>query len=679
MKRRINKNFKATLMILMAFVLLTSPIATSGKGKPGPEPTNNGPVGWDVYRQLDRLTELKSSVKTLQSSSYDRKGGNNDGFEGTYSCLESTEEGCSIADFKGAGEIESIWFTRDEGDVTKTGNIKIILDGKVVVDALLQDVVNGKLGAPFVFPLVANADQTSGGVYIKIPMPFKESMRVITTNNPFFHHVTYRTFSDSKGVSTFDPSDKALDVVELLKNAGTKDPKPKQEKPKVNSKKFKLKPGEKVTLSGLNGPGSISELKLRIPQIVGPTIGKRVEDDGRAFKNGYSEYKATIDPENEGIRLTRRFDTVIGNQFAKILVDGTEAGQWSKLPVGGPGFADQVVEIPAGLTAGKSQVNISNQYVSSDVDFNEFTYWVDSKINGEWVRTDTLNLGQNSLDDEVAHSYKIVGQTWQGVRNYQYPNTGDVDAIAASDDVLQNTRLRISFDGEQMVDAPLGEFFGSGLGEYNVKSLLFAMDTAADGWYSSWWPMPYKMFAKIELYNGSKQEITAGEAKVTFEMSGHWAKELSKEGKSGYFRTTSHKGETTGGFDWTFLNTVGKGSIVGVTHTMEGKDLTRNYLEGDERVFVDEESIPEFHGTGTEDFYETGWYFNRGPFSNPLNGNPSHEVRNFGTKFDSTGAYRLLIGDAIPFNTSVRFSIEHGWVNDVPATYGSTTYWYGQN
>jgi hypothetical protein len=673
---RKNRNlFKVPFLILLV-ISLAMPLAAFGESNPAAEPSNKGPVGWDIYRQLDRLHELKSGVETLQFSSYDRKGGNNDGFEGTYSCLENTDAGCVIADYKGAGEIESIWFTRDGGNVTATGNIKIILDGKTVVDRSLQEVVNGKLGAPFVFPLVANADQSSGGVYIKIPMAFKESMKVITANNPYFYHVSYRTFSDAEGVATFDPSDKAEDVIELLKKAGTQDPKPKQDKAKKVSKEFQLDPGEKVTLASLEEPGSISELRMQLPQIVGPKKGERIVDDGRAF-TGSSEYTAAIDPNNDGIRITRRFDTVIGNQFAKILVDGVEAGEWAKLPAAGPGWRDQVVEIPASLTAGKDKVIIKNQYVSSDVDFNEFRYIIESKVNEKWVETDVMNMGPDSLEDEAAHNYKIVDPKWEGVRNYQYPNTGDEVAIAASDDVLQNARLRISFDGEQMVDSPLGEFFGSGLGEYNVKSLFFSMDTDAEGWYSSWWPMPYGKSAKIELYNGSEQAISAGKAEVTYEKSGKWAKALGPKPTSGYFKTTSHNGEVTGGFDWTFVNALGKGSIVGVSHTMEGKDFTRNYLEGDERVFVNEESLPRFHGTGTEDFYETGWYFNRGTFTNPLNGNPAHEVNNFGTKFDSTGAYRLLIGDSIPFQTSVRFGIEVGWENNVPAHYSSTTFWYG--
>ncbi len=105
----------------------------------------------------------------------------------------------------------------------------------------------------------------------------------------------------------------------------------------------------------------------------------------------------------------------------------------------------------------------------------------------------------------------------------------------------------------------------------------------------------------------------------------------------------------------------------------------RSYLEGDERVYVDGSRTPQMHGTGTEDFYEGASYFSGGEFTLPMNGAPAHKVSTFGCEFDCTGAYRLMLGDAVPFHSSLRFSIEHGPVNDVPAVYGSTAYWYGQD
>ncbi len=156
----------ALVLVIGAFASGTAPTAAATPGSapqsaPKSEPVRHGAVGWDTYRQLDRLAEIGGDSRALQFSSFDRTDGNNDGFDGAHSCLRETGDGCVIAEHQGAGEIASIWFTRDGGDVTNTGKITIELDGETVVDASLQKVVDGELGAPFVYPLVANADQSS--------------------------------------------------------------------------------------------------------------------------------------------------------------------------------------------------------------------------------------------------------------------------------------------------------------------------------------------------------------------------------------------------------------------------------------------------------------------------------------------------------------------------------------
>jgi hypothetical protein len=652
-----------------------------------------GAVGWDVYRRLDRLPELSCGVETKQFSGFDRRGGNDDGFGGTYSCLRAAsgntpdERECVIAEKTGAGEVQSIWFTRDGGDVSRTGNIKVELDGETVLDAPLQDVVDGELGAPFTFPLVANADQSSGGVYIKVPMPYRESMRVTTTNNPYFVHVSYREFADAEGVETFDPADPAQDVVDLMGAYGTRDPKPAQPRAATVRSDLSLAPGETATLAKLNGPGMISELRLRIPQIVGPTPKPPIHDDGRAFGGGgYSQFTVTIDPANEGVRLTRRFDTLIGNQRADVLVDGTKVAEWSGMPAAGGAWGDQTVLLPASATAGKSQITIRNAFVSSDLDFNEFHYWVDSVLGGAPVRTDEVDLGPENAAEENAEGYTIHNQTWDGARDYSYAPTeeeqeAEAARVAPSDEILRSARVRVTFDGERTVDAPLGEFFGSGLGEAEVRSLFFAMQAGDGGSYYSWWAMPFRSRATVELYNGSSRTIESGDASVTSSRDAKWARELGPNGTAGYFRATANAGRTVPDRDWVFLDTTGRGKFVGVSHTMRGDASTgniRNYLEGDERVYVDRARTPQIHGTGSEDFYEAGWYFNRGAFSAPVNGHASEETRAAGCEQQCDSAYRLMIGDAVPFSSALRFGIEHGPVNDEPATYSSTAYSYQQ-
>lgn len=490
---------------LAAFCLVaTAPTATAA-------PPGNGTVGWDTYRRLDLLPDLAGGSQTKQFSSFGRNGTNDDGFVGTYSCLRQSN-GCVLAEDRGPGELQSIWFTRDEGNVSATGNIRIVLDGVTVLDADLQRLVNGDFGAPFVWPLVTNADQTSGGVTIKVPMPYRDSMLVTTTNNPLFYHVGYREFADASGVTRFNPADPANDVITRLRNAGRQDPKPAQ--PGARTVTATVNPNPNATLATLTGPGAITAIRLRVPDNL-----------------------------------------------------ATEAN-------------------------------------------------------------------------------------------------------------LNGLRIRATFDGRSTVDAPLGEFFGSGLGERDVRSLMFGMDPAAGGWYSAWWLMPYASSATLSLANTTGTTINGIQAEITHAPNTKWTTELATGGNAGHFTTQSRAGNSTPGRDWPLVAQHGRGRFLGVTQVVRNSAVSRLYLEGDERVHVDGALTPQLYGTGTEDYYESGWYFNRGEYSGVFTGNTGHRVTTGTCGGECDSMYRLHIGDAVSYTNGLRMGIEHGPQNDIAVAESSTAFLY---
>src|ERR1051325_8206207 len=67
------------------------------------------PVGLAEWTRLDLLPRLKQSMFTGSISSYDRTGGNDDGFSGKYSFIRKEGDGLVIADLKGPGVIYRIW------------------------------------------------------------------------------------------------------------------------------------------------------------------------------------------------------------------------------------------------------------------------------------------------------------------------------------------------------------------------------------------------------------------------------------------------------------------------------------------------------------------------------------------------------------------------------------------
>lgn len=673
---------------LGAAVLATLTVTVPDPPAAGTSPSaGKGPVGWDTYRSLGALERLRPGEQVRQFSSFDRTGGNDDGFNGTYSCLSHEPDGeCVVAEARGPGEISSMWFTYAPGSVAAVGRITIELDGRVILRGSLQDIVNGTKGAPFVWPLVGDSADTMGGSVIKVPMPYTRSMKIVTQYNPHFYHVTYRQFADAEGVHTFNPNDPATDVVQRLRGYGVRDPKPSARGVRSQEAGVKLDPGAALSLPLIGGSRQVTQLALRLPQLV---AGPGLFDDGRAYRAGGSSFTAAIDPANQGVRITRRYDVGVGDQRADVTVDGHPVGQWSSGPaVPGGGWADQTIEIPASLTARKPRIRVTSDFVSSSADVNEFRYELHSKIGDQWVLTDILDVGNNHVSDESAHGYRITGASWEGLRWFRYAT--DEKRVADSQAVLNGLRLRVTFDGRTTVDAPVGEFFGSGLGQYSARTLLSSVDTVDNGAFTSWWPMPYARSATAELVNTSGVPVTGGSLTVRSAPDPSVARGLAN-GSLGYFHATQHRQDTVAGQDWNFLTTPGRGLFYGVTMSMRGLippgQNQLAFLEGDERAYADGSASPQIHGTGTEDFAESGWYFqdarNGGiegvPYAMPQGGLVSHQNAEVGCQYVCLNSYRLMLADAVAFGNGIEFDIEHGDRSTAPANYSSTAYWYGQS
>lgn len=654
--------------------------SSGSKAHPGPgSPT--GPIGWDTFRYLDQIPAMTMGVSSRQFSSFDRSGGNwKDGFDGTYSCMRHDADGCVIAEDAGPGEITSMWFTRDWGDVSKTGNIKITLDGNSVLDANVQDVIDGKMGGPFQPPFVHNADTTSGGVSIKVPMTYRESMRVTTTNNPLFYHVSINEFADASEISTFDPSYVPQDIFAASRTWGHADPKNLSDANKSTrlTTQLSIPAGGHQRLSILRKGGVLNELRFRVPAIKAPTPTAVITDDGRAF-TGSSQFRVKIDPKNNGVKLTRRLDSGVAGQLGTVTVNGQSAAAWPQITASGGQWLDVSVTLPSTLTKGKDSILVRTDFKTSGLDFNEFRYFVDSLTPDGSTRTDEVDVGNQA--SEKAHSYAIEHQTWSGTRTYSYPSPKDPEVLQGNK-LLRDLRVRVVADGVETVNVPFGEFFGSGLSRAEVRSLFYAVDLEGDGWFSSWWPMPYKKSLAIELVNDSNIAVTSGEAQVTYARDGRLGGHLSGANPTiGYFKAQSRRDETNHGSDWKILNETGFGKVVGVSQTVRGRMTvgnTREYLEGDERVHTDGSLSPAWHGTGTEDFYEGGWYFReKVPFSTPFTGATAIQFGEHGCVNKCDSMVRTLVADAIPFSNQMEFGIEHGGTNSARAEYATTAFWYG--
>ena len=238
--------------------------------------------------------------------------------------------------------------------------------------------------------------------------------------------------------------------------------------------------------------------------------------------------------------------------------------------------------------------------------------------------------------------------------------------IAPREDVsvLSQAILRMYWDGDAnpSVECPVGAFFGVGFGEQKDYVSLPLSETS--GGYNCFWPMPFHRSARWTLTNGSGRPIDAFYYNIDFTALDSLPAETRH-----FHAQFRRENPTAPGSNYTILDTVGEGHYVGTALFMAGKALY--FLEGNEMVYIDGGATPAIEGTGTEDYFCSGWYFDRGIYSAPY-----HGVIIKDEKRSRVSAYRWHIEDAIPFTKSIRFTIEHGTGNSTTADYSSVAYYY---
>ncbi len=191
-----------------------------------------------------------------------------------------------------------------------------------------------------------------------------------------------------------------------------------------------------------------------------------------------------------------------------------------------------------------------------------------------------------------------------------------------ADELLRGVRMQIAFDSSQrpQVEAPLGDFFGSGPGLNFFDSLPLSVQkprmAELAGWpppptflLTSRWVMPFQSKVEFHWWNTSSRPLAAT---CTIRTS-PW----SWDERSLYFRArwrADHDLVTRdeNKFDLPFVMVRGKGRFVGaaamVVNPAVGPHAGGNWWgEGDEKIFIDDAEVPQFFGTGSEDYFNYSW------------------------------------------------------------------------
>jgi hypothetical protein len=215
--------------------------------------------------------------------------------------------------------------------------------------------------------------------------------------------------------------------------------------------------------------------------------------------------------------------------------------------------------------------------------------------------------------------------------------------------------LEIRVDGETTVRVPVGDFFGSGPGLAPYSSLPFVV--GEDGEHVCRWPMPFAKMIEIEA--GHVGSLTYSPFEVDDRTMRFFARWLAEEGL-----------ETPR--DWRLLDVSGRGVFVGLSLDI-ANPLRCWWGEGDEKIYVDGESLPSHFGTGTEDYFGYAWCC-PAPFARPYHAQ---------TRCDGPGNHghtcvnRWHVLDAVPFTKRFRFDLEILHTNaQAKLAGGAVTYFY---
>jgi len=175
-----------------------------------------------------------------------------------------------------------------------------------------------------------------------------------------------------------------------------------------------------------------------------------------------------------------------------------------------------------------------------------------------------------------------------------------------SPEMLRSLKLEMYWDNQTKpaVSAPLGDFFGVGLGrKVAFQNALFSDPEGRS--FTCYIPMPYRTGARVTLKNESATPVM-----LFYDINFQQVK--SHDDDVAYFHAYwSRVIKTPLGKDFEILPVVkGKGRFLGMNMGIITDPLYQKswWGEGEVKIYLDGDGdLPTLNGTGTEDYIGTGW------------------------------------------------------------------------
>ena len=249
--------------------------------------------------------------------------------------------------------------------------------------------------------------------------------------------------------------------------------------------------------------------------------------------------------------------------------------------------------------------------------------------------------------------------------------------------------MRIYWENEEFpsVEAPISAFFGCAYdenfkdrdGNYIVLNSAKILTAPGRG-FNSYWEMPFAKHCRITMENRGKKEET-----LYYMISG-WYGEIPQD--AGYFHAAYRQEHpVTKGRAYTIIDGIeGRGCFAGVTLATGMNGNNTCWVEGEAKMYIDDDQYPSMNYTGTEDYFCGSYGFGNDIILNRYQTFSGMYTGLFAIMGDNrefyNGQQRFLLyrfheKDPVYFSKNFKMTIDNlGWTGPRYDDYTSVAYWY---
>jgi len=291
--------------------------------------------------------------------------------------------------------------------------------------------------------------------------------------------------------------------------------------------------------------------------------------------------------------------------------------------------------------------------------FSQDWYLLPADTETRWssFENPTSQKGQGGKENKGAkgHAYDRIGAHGSQVI-FSDRGAGTIRRIwltvnDRSPAMLRSLRIEMYWDNaaQPAVSAPLGDFFGIGLGRRTpFESELFSDPEGRS--FNCYVPMPYRTAARIVIVNDSDQDLDLLFYDVNF------LRVKQQPANMLYFHTYWHREQKTElGKDFEILpNVMGNGRFLGSNLGVIADSIYQDtwWGEGEVKMFLDQDTqFPTLVGSGTEDYIGTAW--GQGRYAHRYQGSPIEDKQHRQWAF-----YRYHVPDPVYFRRQCRITIQ---------------------